>query len=168
LEAHSRGSKTGAADFFGMNVNTIRINFRLGLLVLVAGFLCGPVCAADTCFEARLIWGTNDPETKDPDLKECDPKLVERLKKIFKWKHYHKVNAIEFCVPQGGSKRIALSEKCEISVRDLNQPMVEVKLYGEGKLVKRITQAAIECLVIAGDDKNDTAWFVVLTPTPPK
>ena len=39
------------------------------------------------------------------------------------------------------------------------------KLYGQGKMVVRKTQKikAGELLVLAGDDKNDTAWFVVLS-----
>jgi hypothetical protein len=40
-----------------------------------------------------------------------------------------------------------------------------VKLYGKGKLTVRKTQKInrSELLVLAGDDKNDTAWFVVLS-----
>jgi len=63
-------------------------------------------------------------------------------------------------------KRVRMSEKCEIEVENLGDSTVEVKLFGEGKMVVRKKQALPtgELLVLAGEDKNDTAWFVVLTP----
>jgi len=42
-----------------------------------------------------------------------------------------------------------------------------VKIFGEGKHLRTVRQPIPpgEMLVLAGDDKNDTAWFVVLTNT---
>jgi len=137
----------------------------LGLLLSNGSrFVLAAEDPAQACFKAKLIWGTDSENKRDPKLKPVDAKLVAGFKKIFKWKHYYRVNEEEFCVPAGRSKKIHLSEKCEIQVRDLGKPMVEVKLFGEGTLVKSITHAAVNCLVLAGDDKNDTAWFVVLIP----
>ena len=58
-----------------------------------------------------------------------------------------------------------MSDQCEIEVQSLGNASVELKLYGQGKMVVRKTQKikAGELLVLAGDDKNDTAWFVVLS-----
>ncbi len=137
--------------------------FALALCFSVlSGFAAGP--ESRPCFNAKLIWGTDRPDIKNPKLQQVDPKLVERFKKVFKWKFYYKVKEEDFCVPIQGRKKVSLSKKCEIQVRDLGKPMVEVKLFGEGNLVKKIRQAVVKCLVIAGDDKNDTAWFVVLIP----
>jgi hypothetical protein len=122
--------------------------------------------AQDRKFEAELIWGTDQAKPDAPDLKPVDPELVERLQKIFKWKHYYQVRKKDFIVaakPKPGTL-VVLSDKCEIEVTDKGMPMTEVKLFGEKKLVKTIKQAITQCLVIAGDDRNDTAWFVVLTP----
>ncbi|MBI4664748.1 MAG: hypothetical protein HY735_38660 [Verrucomicrobia bacterium] len=115
-------------------------------------------------FEAQLIWGTDKEKPGDPELKPVEPELVERLQKVFKWKYYYQVKREVITVPTKGAGKVTLSKKCEVEVRDLGKPMTEVKLFGEKKLVKRITQAVTQCLVMAGDDRNDTAWFVVLTP----
>ena len=120
--------------------------------------------AEDRKFEAQLIWGTDKEKPDDPKLKPVDPELVKRLQNVFKWKYYFQVNQVPFVVPAKKAKKVELSDKCEVEVRDLGKPMTEVQLFGEKKLVKKITQAVAQCLVIAGDDRNDTAWFVVLTP----
>ena len=58
-----------------------------------------------------------------------------------------------------------MSDDCEIEVQNLGNSSIEVKLYGKGKLAVRKTQkiSPSELLVLAGDDKDDTAWFVVLS-----
>jgi hypothetical protein len=68
-------------------------------------------------------------------------------------------------VMSGSKKRVRMSSKCEVEVESLGGGTVEVKLYGEGKLVVRRKEALPpgELLVMAGEDKNDTAWFVVLS-----
>lgn len=139
---------------------------QLCALALCLSIISGFAAESESvpCFNAKLIWSTDNPNVKDPKLKRVDPKLVERFKKVFKWKYYYKINEEDFCVPIKGQKKISLSKKCEIEVRDLGKPMIEVKLFGKGNLVKKIRQASVKCLVIAGDDKDDTAWFVVLIP----
>ena len=44
-------------------------------------------------------------------------------------------------------------------------PKVEVKLIGEGKPVNKTVKSLskTECLVLAGDDKDKSAWFIVIT-----
>jgi multidrug efflux pump subunit AcrA (membrane-fusion protein) len=58
-----------------------------------------------------------------------------------------------------------MSAKCEVEVENQGDSQVEVKLFGEGKMVVRKRQAlkAGELLVLAGDDKDNNAWFVILT-----
>lgn len=133
-------------------------------IILTLGVSAVGVKAEDRKFQAQLIWGTDMEKPDDPELKKVNAELVERLQKVFKWKLYYEVKEVKFAVSEKGAKKVNLSKKCEIEVRDLGKPMIEAKLFGEGKLVKTIKQAAAQSLVIAGDDRNDTAWFVILTP----
>jgi hypothetical protein len=147
----------------------------IGSLFLMTSWAAGEVQAGDVKFQVALVWGTNKEKLDDPTLKEVDPKLKESLQRFLKWKHYYEVNRDRnkepFVVSDKGSSKRKLSDKCEIEARlvegrDQGKPMVEVKVIGEGKLVKTVRQPIVakESLTIAGDDKNDTAWAIVLTP----
>ena len=140
------------------------------------GYLAGAVlfCAssflvrsgpADLNLQAQLVWGTNNEKPDDPKLKEVDPSVAEKLRKVFKWKNYFEVKRQNFTVAVGSPKRVKMSDDCEIEVQNLGSSSIEVKLYGKGKLAVRKTQkiSPSELLVLAGDDKDDTAWFVVLS-----
>jgi hypothetical protein len=139
----------------------------LGLFLALAS--ANSAVAADLQLKAKLVWGTDSDKPEDRGLKELDPKLTERLKGVFKWKNYFEVREQKFSVPPGGPKKVEMSKKCEIEVQNLQKGGVEVKLFGEGKLLKTVKQVIPpgELLVLAGDDKNKTAWFVVLTTQTP-
>ena len=121
--------------------------------------------SADLNLQAQLVWGTNNEKPDDPKLKEVDPSVAEKLRKVFKWKNYFEVNRQNFVVTPGSPKKVKMSDDCEIEVQNLGGSSIEVKLYGKGKLAVRKTQkiSPSELLVLAGDDKDDTAWFVVLS-----
>ena len=120
---------------------------------------------ADLNLQAQLVWGTNKEKPDDPKLKEVDSSVAEKLRKVFKWKNYFEVNRQHFTVPVGSPKSVKMSDDCKIEVQNLGNASIEVKLYGKGKLAVRKTQkiSPSELLVLAGDDKDDTAWFVVLS-----
>ena len=123
-------------------------------------------CAsADLELQAQLVWGTNNDKPDDPKLKDVDPKVREKLRGVFKWKNYFEVNRQSFTVTAAGPKKVKMSDLCQLEVQSLGNSSVELKLFGQGKMVVRKTQKikAGELLVLAGDDKNDTAWFVVLS-----
>jgi hypothetical protein len=115
---------------------------------------------------AVLIWGTNGSKPDDKKLKDVEPQTRQKLAAVFKWKDYYEVDRQNFKVPLSSKKRIRMSEKCEIEVENLGDATVDVKLFGEGRMVVRKKQALLagELLVLAGEDKNDSAWFVVITP----
>ena len=143
--------------------------FRQLALAATAVFLAQSLLVrsapADLTFQAQLLWGTNNDKPNDPKLKDVDPKVTDKLRGVFKWKNYFEVNRQKFTVTGAGPKRVKMSEHCEIEVQNLGNSSVELKLYGKGKMVVRKTQRikSGELLVLAGDDKNDTAWFVVLS-----
>lgn len=151
------------------NINVIDSTARLAVVVwclLLCQAVCTSVSAAETSrFEARLIWGTDGEKPSKPPLKDIDGALAEKLRGIFKWKNYFEVNRKVLAPSKSGTLRAVLSEKAEVEVRELDNNNVEVSLFGEGKHVKKIKQPVTnKLIVIAGDDKNDTAWFVIITP----
>jgi len=113
--------------------------------------------------QAKLIWGTDEAKPNDPKIKPVDSKLKENFTGIFKWKYYFEVNQKHFSVAPEVVEKVKISDKCDIEVRNEGHGMFEVRLYGEGKCQRKVRQAIPpNGLVIAGDDKNSTAWFVVL------
>ncbi|MBI3849294.1 MAG: hypothetical protein HY298_03230 [Verrucomicrobia bacterium] len=122
------------------------------------------VLAADLKVEARLVWGTNEDKSPNPDHKPVDATLAKKLRKVFKWHNYFEVNRKTATIPQNQTANINMSSKCVLEVKNLGNARVEVKLIGKGKLVSKNAQTLTpgEDLIVAGDDKNDTAWFVVI------
>ncbi len=125
------------------------------------------LAAAETHYQVQLIWGTDSEKPKDKPLQEVDAKLQDKLKGIFKWKNYYEVSHKPVVVPKDGSQKVKLSDKCEIQVQDVGNSRAEIRLFGEGQLVVKKVQAVVpgEMIVLAGNSKDDTAWFVVLVPT---
>ncbi|HPC60168.1 MAG TPA: hypothetical protein PKX23_05890 [Verrucomicrobiota bacterium] len=116
-------------------------------------------------FEAQLIWGTNDSKSPDPRHKPVTPEILERLKELpLKWSHYFEVNRRQFALATNEGKRIEMSDKCDIEVRNLGNSNVEVALFGKGEKVVKRTQPlpSGEILVLGGNAPNATAWLVIL------
>jgi hypothetical protein len=121
--------------------------------------------ASDLVLEAKLIWGTDDEKSPNKNHKPVDPATAAKFRKVFKWKNYFEVNRVVKKVPSRGSNQFKLSKQCTIEITELEGPRVEVKLIGEGQPVNKTikTLSKGQSFTYAGDDKNDTAWFVVVT-----
>jgi len=137
------------------------------LPVLLTVFTLGmtSVFATEQKLQAKLIWGTDEAKPDDPKLKQVDQKLKDKFCHMFKWKNYFEVDAPQrFSLAPDVAKRVKMSPNCEIEVRDEGKGVFEVRFYGEGKCLKKVRQVIPpgELVVIGGDGKNDTAWFVVL------
>jgi hypothetical protein len=150
----------------------IRLSLRLRIvlcvcLIGVIGWRTDQLLAGeskgDLKFEVQLIWGTNGEKPADKNLKEVEPRITEALKGIFKWKNYFEVTQMNV-VASKTIQRLKLSDKCQVEIQNLGNSTVQIKLLGEGKCVhtrkEPITPGKL--ITIAGEDKNDTAWFVVL------
>ena len=133
-------------------------------LLLLAGTTVETL-AANLKLEAKLIWGTDDEKSPNPDHKEVDPATREKLRKVFKWKNYFVVNRVVKEVPSRSSNQFKLSPDCTIEIKELEGPKVEVKLIGKGKEVHKttLTISKGQSVVYSGDDKNQSAWFVIIT-----
>jgi hypothetical protein len=139
-------------------------------MVALTGAGIRPIQAApENTFQVQLIWGTDGERPKDKPLKDVEPKLLEKLKGVFKWKNYYEVEQKSLTVPKQGSQKLKMSEKCEIELQDLSASRIEIRLFGEGKLVVKKAQTVVpdEPIVLGGGGKDQTAWFVVLTPAKP-
>lgn len=150
---------------------SFRATQRLCFLALLASFSIGfsPDNSAqnrEQKFTAILIWGTDGPKPDDKDFKDVDSGLVEKFKKIFKWKNYYEVRRKDFGLNPGNPHSVNLSEKCQIKLHLTEHEGMEVELVGEGRSVYKGKQSMPlkDLLILAGDDKNATAWFVVLMP----
>jgi hypothetical protein len=111
------------------------------------------------------IWATDLPNSPNPKHKPVDAATAERLGKTFKWKHYFVVQSMVKDIPSRGNATFELSKKCTVELKELEGPRVEVTLIGEGKPVHKTVKALSkgESFVYSGDDKNETAWFVIIT-----
>ena len=117
-------------------------------------------------FVAILIWGTDGEKPEGKELKDVDQTLKPKFANIFKWKNYYEVTRQPFTIGTGTQKDVKLSEKCLLKVQQTENEGMEVELIGEGKSVVKRKQSMplTDILILAGDDKNKTAWFVVIKP----
>lgn len=137
------------------------------LLAAIAGLVLGAsrAEAEDLKLEAQLVWGTLDAKSPDPRHKPVAPDVLEKLKDLpLKWTHYFEVNRQGFDVSQNGSKKVSLSDKCQLEVKHLGDTRIEVALFGRGEQVVKRTQKLPkgEILVLGGNAPNSTAWLVIL------
>ena len=151
---------------------TVMAGLRFSWLALMLPLLAlgsGRVQAEDAKFEAQLIWATNDKNSPNPKHKEVDAEIRQRLGKLpLKWTNYFEENRKSFTVPDGGTNRVAMSDKCSIEVKRLDAWRVEVLLYGKkGDVCTKQTQPLPkgEILVFGGESRNATAWLVTLKRT---
>jgi len=137
-----------------------------GIVFGLLSFVAPQSRAAGLKLQAQLLWGTDD--IKPPpgkNYKPVDSQLHKRLKDLpLKWSHYFEVNRKEFPVEEQRTRRVAISDKCQIEVKNLGDSNIEVVLFGKGKEVMRRRQALPrgEILALGGNAPNATAWLVVI------
>ncbi len=144
------------------------------LAVIAASALAAlPVSAGEFKVRAQLAWGTDDMKPNDPALHELDPKIREKFRHL-RWKNYFVVKSETVGVPQKEPKKVQLSEKCLIDVRE-KDAMVEVRIYsakaGAAPSLVKTDAIAVQKLkdghvfAFAGDTKEkwDDAWLVIVT-----
>lgn len=117
-------------------------------------------------FQVRLIWASNDEASPDPTHKKLDSELTTFLKKSFKWSSYYEVNSKVLSIPLGQAKEAKLSDACTVKVKNLGKSWVEADLFGKGKQVSKTKEELKKWIILAGEAKNETAWFVVIRKAP--
>lgn len=139
----------------------------LGIAAVAVLPLLAPLSAtaADLKFEAQLLWGTNDPKSPDPRHKPISDEIRKALKDLpLKWTNYFEVSRASFAVADEASKKVTLSEKCEVEVKNLGKSRIEIYLFGKGEPVWKRNQPLPkgETLVLGGNAPNATSWLVTL------
>lgn len=136
------------------------------VLILCCGGIPSSLAGGEegVVLQAQLVWATEGEKPSEKDYKQVDAVTRNKLRGVFRWREYYEIARKEFTVLAKEISRVRLSPKCEIEVERLARETFEVKLFGEGRMVvkKRQSLKPAELLVLAGDDKNDTAWFVVI------
>jgi hypothetical protein len=120
--------------------------------------------AGEMQFQVHLVWATDDPKPpQGKDYKPLEPEIRKQVKAL-KWKNYFEVRHVDFSLSPATSKKVSISDKCSIEVKDLGNSNLEVVLIGKGKEVARVRQVLRkgEILVPAGDAPNETAWLAIL------
>ena len=151
----------------------IRRIIRPGICALFACATLSSAVGAERKLEARLIWGTNLEKSPDPSHKRLEGELARKLGEMpLKWKNYFEVNRKVFAINDRVYTNIVMSKQCTISLKDKGANNVTLKLYGEGKPVRRVDKPLPkgEVLTIGGDDKDNSAWLITVRPvnTDPK
>jgi len=142
---------------------------RAGLWGILAGvlFVClamTEAAAGEMQFQVHLVWATDDPKPpQGKDYKPLEPEIRKQVKAL-KWKNYFEVRHVDFSLSPATSKKVSISDKRSIEVKDLGNSNLEVVLIGKGKEVARVKQVLRkgEILVPAGDAPNETAWLAIL------
>lgn len=136
----------------------------LALTLLAGGAF--PAHAAEMKLKGFLLWGTDDAKPPaDKKYEPAPPEIRQKLKELpLKWTNWFEVKQVDFPVPQGALKEVVVSEKCQLKVRQLPGPELEVAVIGQGKEVVKRKQALPkgEMLVLGGNAPNSTCWLVVL------
>lgn len=137
-----------------------------GCLLMLISTGAMKAAAAETKLEIQLVWGTNDETSPDSTHKPLEAAMVKKLG-MFKWKKYFLVNRQTIPLSPAEQK-VRLSEQCVVEMKNLGDSRYEINVFGKGKHVLKktgkITSAAP--FVIAGDDKNDCAWFILIREIP--
>lgn len=138
----------------------------LGLL-LVASRTTHSAETGGTRLTAQLLWGTNGDKPAGQDLKAVAKDLEQRLRRIFKWQKYFEIERKDFVASRAKPAILDLSKECRLEVTTLGGEEFEIQLFGKGVLVVKKRQRIVtgETVVLGGDDKNDNAWFVVVSLT---
>ena len=115
-------------------------------------------------FEVQLLWGTDTNQSPNPNHKNVEPEVKQKLKELpLKWSNYFQVESKVFEVATNQSKKQPL-EKCAVEVKNLGR-QIEVALFDKkGEQRHKITQALPkgEILIVGGNAPNSTSWLVVI------
>jgi len=130
--------------------------------------------AGDLNLNAVLVWGTDEAKPRDADYKELDPKIRKKLGRFSRWRNYFVIKEEKASLARGAMKKLKMSAKCELELKNIDDATLEIKLFGEGRWTATLKKSAEamrkgELAVLGGDDKDkyNDAWFVVISVPAP-
>jgi hypothetical protein len=83
---------------------------------------------------------------------------------MFKWKNYFEITNQVADIPENKTRDLKMSDRCTLRIKNLGGSRVEINCIGEGKEVHKRADTLLPhtWLVLGGNDKNNTAWFIGL------
>src|SRR5688572_17875463 len=131
---------------------------------LCAMLLAGTAYAKDEAvtYYIQTIFGTNRAEKGD-GWKKVGPQLQRELSPVFQWKHYWQVNSQKIEASKRQVSRVQLTKVRELEVRIREDDQLELRLFRDGKVVRKLKDVVSHRhLIMGGDSNKDEAWFVVV------
>ena len=137
---------------------------RLLLVVALLG-ICGGSAKAGTnsvTYFVQLIVATNGEKPHDAKAK-VGPKLRQQLSPVFQWADYWEVSRKTVAATIGKHSRIRLDKERELEVEHVSGERLVLRLFRNGKLVRKMTGLIPKCrVVMGGDSSHNEAWFIVV------
>src|SRR5256885_7131204 len=138
----------------------------LGLIVCAFVTIHAADAAKKTArIEVQLLWGTDLDKSPNPKHKPLDSDVAHRIKALpLKFKNYFLVSKNIVEIPIGVAKKVDVSEKCQIELKNLDNLKFQATFFGKGKQVAQRTQELPlgDILVHGGNAPGSNAWLVVL------
>lgn len=114
-------------------------------------------------FYTQLIRGSDQEMPPDAKWKPVGPKLSKQFGPQFRWKNYWEVNRQSVSILPGKKARLRLNSQREIEIEVRNAEESEIRLFHDGKLVRKSRQA-LECkmTIMGGGADKIESWFIVV------
>jgi hypothetical protein len=138
------------------------------LLALSAPVLAGPENASVTLW-VQLVHATRGEAVQFAGWKPIGPELNKRLSDVFRWSDYYEVARKEVAVEPGKLAKVRLVGEHDVAISFKSPTQMEVRLYRDGRLVRKAQRSLKQHMTIMGGDANQNeAWFVVVRRDKPQ
>jgi hypothetical protein len=139
----------------------MQFNRRFSVFYLIF-FAAFPTWASDLTLQAKLLWGAND--SSNGNYKAVDGGLSAKLHRLYKWNNYFEITNQVKSIPVNQSRDFKMSGQCVVRVKNLGDSRIEVSCIGKGKEDSKTSHVLgpTKWVVLGGDAKNNTAWFIGL------
>ena len=138
---------------------------RLLPLVVLLVF-CAPAVPDESepaKFHVQLIYATNSEKPPAKGWKKVGPKLRKELSPVFRWKEFWQVSRTEVAVRASNGAKTRLTESRELEIQFQSDGRLQLIMYRDGRLVRKMkNMSATERVIMGGDSTNDDAWFAVV------
>ena len=130
------------------------------LLFVSSGYVTAQ--ADSITVQARLVHGTSKEQKGKMEVPAA---IKKKLARVFKWMHYYQLSSRQLNIDDATTQSAKLSRAATIKVTNRKNGKVAVSLYSKGKMLVQKTQSLKpgQHMVLAGNTKSDSAWFIVLS-----
>jgi hypothetical protein len=138
------------------------------VLALSAPVMAGPENASLTLW-VQLVHAAHAESVQLAGWKPIGPDLNKRLSGVFRWSDYYEVARQEVAVEPGKVAKVRLQGERDVAISFKSPTEMEVRLYRDGRLVRKAQRSLKQRMTIMGGDSNQNeAWFVVVRRDKPQ